>query len=175
MGLFWNNHPHRRRPHRDGAPDPAIDAVFRAMREEQEGGVSPDLTDSVMRRLGYAKASARVSRWQRMSRWAWRAASTAAVLTVAGLMLWSVHSIRYEASRSESVEEVVRASLAQKSRWLGEVANGIQPRGVGFTRPDRDATPTTPPVPVADPALPVHVPHPSSEGTAPAEAPLKKV
>lgn len=162
---------HRRR--RQARSQDALDAVLRAMREEQEGGVSPDLADSVLARLGYAKASPSATRFEWLSRWSWRLAASAAVLAVVGTVLWSVHNARSEATRPNSVEEVVRASLAQKSRWLGDVANGIQPRGPGFGSSSSDAG-TTPSTPTA-PELPLRVPHPSSDGTAPAEAPLKKV
>lgn len=162
-----------RRPH--DHPHRAFRSILRAMREEHQGGVSPDLADSVMARLGYARATPKASRWATITRWGWRTATSLTVLAFVGMALWSVHQARSERSRPNSVEEVVRASLAQKSRWLGEVADGIQPIGRGFEQSLESArrAPRAPIAPKAE--LPVLVPHPASEGTAPAEAPLKKV
>jgi hypothetical protein len=139
---------------------------------DREAAVSPDVTDSVMRRLGYSRASAEAARRERLALWGWRVASTTAVLAFVGLILSSVHVARSQSSRSESPEEVLRASLAEKSRWLGDVAEGLEPLQVERVLVPAPATRNAP---VQPEPKPFDLPHPSSEGTAPAEAPLKKV
>jgi hypothetical protein len=163
-----------RRSRRSGderAPRGLLRGLFDNLRMDREAAVSPDVTDSVMRRLGYARASEAAMRRERLSIWGWRIASTTAVLAFLGLILSSVHVTRYEASLSESVEEVLRAKLEERSRWLGDVAEGLEPLKV-----DRMLVPQLRTLPLVEPEpLPFGLPHPASEGTAPAEAPLKKV
>ncbi len=169
------DHAHERgsnRSHRPAARRGPLHGLFDRLRMDREAAVSPDVTDSVMRRLGYARASQQAVRRERLALWGWRIASTTAVLAFVGLILSSVHIARSQSSRSESVEEVLRASLEEKSRWLGDVAEGLEPLKV-----DRMLAPSQQPrAPRSEPeTLPFGLPHPSSEGTAPAEAPLKKV
>ncbi len=161
-----------RRPGRGRPQRSVVGGLFARLRMDREAAVSPDVTDSVMRRLGYSRASAEAARRERLALWGWRVASTTAVLAFVGLILSSVHVARSQSSRSESPEEVLRASLAEKSRWLGDVAEGLEPLQVERVLVPAPATRNAP---VQPEPKPFDLPHPSSEGTAPAEAPLKKV
>ncbi|MBL9118358.1 MAG: hypothetical protein JNL80_00410 [Phycisphaerae bacterium] len=147
--------------------------VLRAMREEQEGGVSPDLSETVMRQLGFRRATARASRRERIGRWVRRASSALAVLALAGGTLWVVHTSRLDRTRDSSMEEVVRASLEHKSRLLGDLAECVRPfdqlqrtesTGLesdlpGGQRPARTPAPPTIPQPLRDEARPAEAPH----------------
>lgn len=129
------NQPHRRRraPRRRGpdssasAGKPPVQRVFDALREEHDGGVSPDVADAVMARLGFERTTRRGERRERVRTLLGRVARSAVVLAVVGGSLWLIHSTRIERHRGSSVEEVVRASLARQGELLGNVANGVRP------------------------------------------------
>lgn len=165
----------RPRPEVDGAVDGKLGDVLRAMREEQEGGVSPDLSETVMRQLGFHRASPRISRRERIGRWVRRASSALAVLFVAGGTLWVVHTSRLERTRDSSMEEVVRASLEHKSRLLGDLAECVRPfeqlQGTerGEIRSGVQSRLRSAPTP----ALPT-IPQPLRDEARPAEAPHKR-
>ena len=156
-----------------GQPDDKLGDVLRAMREEQEGGVSPDLSETVMRQLGFRRATVRASRRERIGRWVRRASSALAVLALAGGTLWVVHTSRLERTRDSSMEEVVRASLEHKSRLLGDLAECVRPFDQlqrieptdlqsdlpGRQRPARTPAPPTIPQPLRDEARPAEAPH----------------
>lgn len=127
------DHPHRprRSPRRRGSARSAgkdsVERVFDALREENQGGVSPDVSDAVMARLGYQRTSRRAAMRERIRSVLGRFARSAMVLAAVGGTLWLVHSVRIERHRPSSVEEVVRASLARQGELLGNVANGVRP------------------------------------------------
>lgn len=173
-----NGHPHpdsdgdrrRRRPRRD-----ELDAVLRAMREEQLGGVSPDLSRSVMAKLGFQRATAAAARRERIGRWVRRGSTAALLLAVCGGVLGWVHVHRIERSRATSVEEVVRASLEHQGRLLGHVADGI--RALEQLRSDdqvRDLPPASTERPTGGPLPRGGLSLPLDDGDRPAEAPHKK-
>jgi hypothetical protein len=156
-----------------GAP---LDAVLRAMREEHEGGVSPDLADSVMARLGYQRASLHQARRERLGRWGRRMATGLAVLACAAGAAWLVHTTRVERARTSSMEEIVRTSLEENGRLIGNVAECVRPLGrlrepVGN---DSTASPATPDAPIRRNSVLPSLQQPLGDDARPAEAPHKK-
>jgi hypothetical protein len=142
-------------------------------------GASVDVTASVLARLGYAQVDQRTARRARIALWTKRAASLSMVVVLLALAVSTVHDYRMRTAEGGAVEDVVRASLAEKRSWLGDVAEGLAPVARLPSTLPSPARPAAHPAerPVVVPSLvdpPAELNAPRGEEAKPAVAPFRK-